>query len=850
MALLGRGGMGEVYRARDVRLSRDVALKVLHSEVASDSARVRRFEQEAKAASALNHPNILAVYDTGENEGSPYIVTELLEGLTLRERLALGGLGTRKTVEYAVQVARGMAAAHERGIVHRDLKPENLFVTRDGLVKILDFGIAKLGRPGEEGLGTKAETLSNTSPGTMLGTMGYMSPEQARGLVADHRSDVFSLGAVLFEMLTGRRAFKGTTPADTLSAILREDPTERLAEGSELSAGLLRVVRRCLEKAPEDRFQSARDLAFALESHPAEIQEVARGGVPGRARARLGWSVVGLAAALALLGLGLLAGRLTSDVPAVPPTFQRLTFRLGLVLSAVFAPDGETILYSAAWGGQRSEVYSTRTSSRESRPLDIADAKVLAVSSKDEMALLLHPKRVTWEVDQGTLARASVGGGAPREVAEDVLDADWSPNGKDLAIVQVVEDRSQLQFPPGHVLYAPEAPRWIGGLRVSPRGDRIAFSEHALTQDIAGDLRVVDLDGRVTTLAKGYTSLNRVTWSADGAALWLTASRTGGDPQQIYKVDLSGRERVAAEIAGGLILMDISRSGQMLVRRGTGWTEVRARAKGAPEEAELPAADLSFLSDLAADGGHVLGTDIGSGSGPNYRFYVQGTDGSAPVWLGDGDGQALSPDGRFALALLTRTSPQQLVVVPTRAGEARVLEPGPVTEYRRAVWNPTGRRVVFCGAESVGQRRLYVQDVGGGPPRPVTPVGVELLKLGRPVSPDGTRVVAAGPDGIPALYSLGGGEPVAVPGLAEDDVPICFTPDGRELFVARYEETPPLVERVEIATGRARPWTGMRRSRPSGQSGQYWLLVTPDGQSYAHSSFRIMSDLYLATGIK
>jgi len=851
LALLGRGGMGEVYRAKDVRLSRDVALKVLHAEVAADSARVRRFEQEAKAAGVLNHPNIVAVYDTGECDGSPYIVSELLEGETLRQRLVAGALGVRKAVEYATQVARGLAAAHERGIVHRDLKPENLFVTRDGLVKILDFGVAKLGRPLEEGLDTKAETLSETSPGTVLGTMGYMSPEQARGLVADHRSDVFSLGAVLFEMLTGRRAFKGTTPADTLSAILREDPTERLPAGSELPAGVLRVVRRCLEKAPEDRFQSARDLAFAIEGAATGPQEVAPEAIPGPPRLRLRWLLVGLASALSLLGLGLLAGRLTSDSPTAPPTFQRLTFRLGLVLSAVFAPDGETILYSAAWGGQPSEVFSTRTSSRESRALGITGAKVLAVSSRDEMALLLRPKRVTWEVDQGTLARASVGGGAPREVADDVLDADWSPDGKDLALVQVVESGGvQLQFPPGHVLYAPEAPRWISSIRVSPWGDRIAFTEHAVTLDIAGELRVVDLNGRVTTLAAGFTSVNKPAWSADGRALWLTAARTGGNPQQIHTVTLAGRGRVAAEIAGGLMLLDVSRSGQMLVRRGSGWTEVRARAKGAREEAELPAADLSFLSDLADDGSRVLGTDIGQGSGPNYRFYVQGTDGSAPVWLGDGDGQALSPDGQLALALLTRASPQQLVVVPTRAGQARVLDPGPVTEYRRAVWDPTGRKVVFCGGERQGERRIYVQDVGGGPPRPVTPAGVELAKIGRPVSPDGTRVVASGPDGIPALYPLAGGEPVGMPGLKEGDVPLSFTPDGRELFVARYEQTPPLVERLEIASGRSRPWTGMRRSTPSGLSGEYSVLVAPDGQSYAYSYFRMMSDVYLATGLK
>ena len=850
LGLLGRGGMGEVYRARDVRLSRDVALKVLHAEVAADSARVRRFEQEAKAAGVLNHPNIVAVYDTGESDGSPYIVSELLEGETLRQRLVAGGLGVRKAAEYAAQVARGLAAAHERGIVHRDLKPENLFVTKDGLVKILDFGVAKLGRPGDESLDTKAETLSETSPGTVLGTMGYMSPEQARGLVADHRSDVFSLGAVLFEMLTGRRAFKGTTPADTLSAILREDPTERFTAGSDLPAFVLRVVRRCLEKVPEDRFQSARDLAFDLEGMGPEPKEVTREAVPGPPRLRLGWALVGLASALSVLGLGVLAGRLTSEAPAAPPTFQRLTFRLGRVLSAVFARDGETILYSAAWGSQPSEVFSTRTSSRESRALGITDAKVIAVSSRDEMALLLRPKEVTWEVDQGTLARASVGGGAPREVADDVLDADWSPDGKDLALVQVVEGGTQLQFPPGHVLYAPEAPRWISSVRVSPRGDRMAFIEHAVTLDIAGDLRVVDLNGRVTTLAAGFTSANRMAWSADGGAVWLTATRSGGDPQQIHSVTLTGHERVAVEGAGGLILMDMSRSGQVLVRRGTGWTEVRARAKGAPEEAELPAADLSFLSDLADDGSRVLGTDIGQGSGPNYRFYVQGTDGSAPVWLGEGDGQALSPDGRLALALLTRASPQQLIVVPTRAGQARVLEPGPVTEYRRAVWDPTGRRVVFCGGERQGERRIYVQDVGGGAPRPVTPAGVELEKIGRPVSPDGTRVVASGPDGIPALYPLGGGEPVAIKGLEDVDVPLCFTPDGRELFVARYEETPPLVERLEIASGRRRPWKGMRRSTPSGLSGEYHVLVTPDGQSYAYSYFRIMSDVYLAMGLK
>ena len=363
--------------------------------------------------------------------------------------------------------------------------------------------------------------------------------------------------------------------------------------------------------------------------------------------------------------------------------------------------------------------------------------------------------------------------------------------------------------------YAPEAPRWIHALRVSPRGDRIAFFERPVAGDTLGDLRVVDRAGRVTTLATGYTASIGLAWSADGRELWFAASRIGGNPRQIYVVGLAGRERVAVEVPGGVALLDVSRTGDLLISSGTMWTEVRARVKGAPEEAELPAADLSYLSDLADDGSRVLGTDIGQGSGPNYRFYVQRTDGSAPVWLGDGDGQALSPDGRFALALLARASPQQLLVVPTGAGQARVLEPGPVTEYRRAVWDSTGRKVVFTGAERKGESRLYVQDLAGGPPRPMTPVGVELPKIGRPVSPDGTRVAAVGPDFIPALYPLAGGEPVGIPGLSEEDVPLCFTPNGRELFVARYKETPPLVERVDIATGKTRPWRGCAAPCPA-----------------------------------
>ena len=267
LAPLGAGGMGEVYRARDTRLARDVAVKVLPADFSTDEDRLRRFEREARAASALNHPNILTIHDIGTEDGAPYVVSELLEGETLRQRLSSGALVSRKVVDYAAQVARGLAAAHEKGIVHRDLKPENLFVTKDGRVKILDFGLAKLTRPEvPSDPGTQAPTVARgTEPGFVMGTVGYMSPEQVRGEAADARSDIFSLGAVLYEMLTGNRAFRGASAVETLNAILKDDPAEPSQTGRDVSPALERMTRRCLEKNPEERFQSARDLAFALE---------------------------------------------------------------------------------------------------------------------------------------------------------------------------------------------------------------------------------------------------------------------------------------------------------------------------------------------------------------------------------------------------------------------------------------------------------------------------------------------------------------------------------------------------------------------------------------------------------
>ena len=381
LAPLGAGGMGEVYRARDERLGREVAIKVLPADSSADPDRLRRFEQEARAAGALNHPNLVAVFDTGQHEGNPYVVFELLDGVTLRQRGGPRAFAARKAVDYAVQIAHGLAAAHEKGIVHRDLKPENLFVTKDGRVKILDFGLAKLRpaldphAPREEG----ATVSTATGAGVVLGTVGYMSPEQVRGDSADHRSDIFALGTVLYEMLSGRRPFSGETNTEVMTAILREDPPE--LANRDAPAGLERVVRRCLEKRPEERFQSARDIGFALEavsgvSSPALAASAGQAAQRRRTVLTAGAAVIVAGA----LGVGYYWVVQHGTAPP-PPSFKQLTFRRGVIHTARFAPDGHTIVYGAAWEGKPTRVFATRVEGPESSPLDVPEGTVASVSS-------------------------------------------------------------------------------------------------------------------------------------------------------------------------------------------------------------------------------------------------------------------------------------------------------------------------------------------------------------------------------------------------------------------------------------------------------------------------------------
>ncbi|HTD52784.1 MAG TPA: protein kinase, partial [Thermoanaerobaculia bacterium] len=561
LSQVGAGGMGEVYRARDARLGRDVAIKVLPQSFSADADRLRRFEQEARAAGILNHPNITAVYDVGTQDGVAYVVQELLEGETLRSTLAGGKLSMRRAIDYALQIAHGLAAAHDKGIVHRDLKPENIFVTNDGRVKILDFGLAKLTDREESGQTTNLPTAApGTEPGMVLGTLGYMSPEQVRGRPADARSDIFSFGAILHEMLSGQRAFRGDSAADTMSAILKEDPPDLSITNQTVSPGLERIVRHCLEKNPEQRFHSAHDLAFDLGalsgiSAPARPGAIgsASGGVFRRRLLQAAAAALVLLAVAAAYGIGRRAKREAAASGKL--SFAQLTFRHAPIFNARFAPDGKTVFYSAALSGSTPEIFSLRPDYPGASPRSLRGIELLAISSRGEMAVLTKARFIRHDVFDGTLARMPLEGGAPREILNGVREADWSPDGTDLAIVHDVNGKDRLEFPPGKVLC--ETGGYFSNPRFSRKGDRIAFFEHPIKFDDRGLVGVVDLSGKKTVLSEGYWGLEGLAWSSNGEEI-LYSGGAAYSSFTIYAINLAGQRRVALQSAGGLTIQDVA----------------------------------------------------------------------------------------------------------------------------------------------------------------------------------------------------------------------------------------------------------------------------------------------------
>ncbi len=846
LAPIGAGGMGEVYRARDERLKRDVAVKVLPASYSQDADRLRRFEQEAQAAGGLNHPNITAVYDLGLHEGAPYIVTELLEGETLRGRLSGGAIAVRKAIDYAVQITRGLAAAHEKGIIHRDLKPENLFLTNDGRVKILDFGLAKLTQPeGQAAQQTNLPTApAATEPGVVMGTLGYMSPEQVKGKPADQRSDLFAFGAILYEMLSGARAFHRDSAAETMSAILREEPPDLSATNKSVQPGLERIVRHCLEKNPEERFHSAHDLAFDLETlsgvSTPRLGAAELSRAPRRLRVPL---LVSIAVALAGMAAAYFAGKKAGYVS--PPSFHQLTFRRGEIRSARFSPDGRTVLYTAGWEGKPLEIFVNRLESPESRPFGLAGAEVLAISRSGEMAVSLGRHIVAAFTRSGTLARMSLSAvSAPREILEDAQWADWAPDGGSLAVVRDVGGRNRLEFPIGKVLY--ETAGWISHPAVSPNGDLVAFVDHLARGDDGGRIAVVDLSGKSRHLTGAFESMQGLAWSPGGREIWFTAAPTGGN-RGLWAVTPSGYSRLLTRGTAPLTIQDVSADGRVLMLQDTSRLGMVVRLAGEEKERDLSWLDWSIAAGLTPDGKTLLFFESGEGGGAGYSVYLRNTDGSSAVRLGEGAPGTLSPDGKWVPSVLHGASEPQIAVFPTGAGEARKL-PRDGLSIERPDWLRDGKRILFTANEAGRGSRVYVQDLVGGRPRALTPEGYRSFRW--TVSADGRSVVATGPDGRFYLYPLEGGEPTALVGLSGLDIPIRWTADGRSLYVYRRGELPARVYQVDVATGHKQLWKELMPVDSAGVVDIVSVCPTPDGRSYAYSYARILSNLYVVEGLK
>ena len=844
--------MGEVYRARDTRLDRIVAIKVLPASFAADTERLRRFEQEARSVAALNHPNILAMYDIGSYDSAPYMVCELLEGETLRGRLLGGVLSSKKAIELATQIAHGLAAAHDRGIVHRDLKPENIFITKDGRVKILDFGLAKIApRRSEANAGGQTLTsahVSLTEAGQVLGTAGYMSPEQVRGTAVDHRSDIFAFGAIFFEMLSGQHAFRRDTAAETMTAILKEEPPELTEINRNISPALERIVRHCLEKNPDQRFQSARDLAFNLEAlsqySSSSVGMIAKPTAVQRVR-RFQWLIAVLLVALAA-ALGYIIGHKGKTSSEV--TYHQLTFRKGTVLSARFAPDSRTVLYSAAWSGKDPELFSTRQDSIESRPVGLSQVDLLGISSKGEIAISLQPTPLTGFFGTlGTLGRTPLTGGtAPREVLENVEWSDWSPDGSNLLVVRTVGTENRIEYPVGKVVYKMAVPAWISHPRISRDGTRIAFCKHLQRGDDRGSITIIDSDGGGTARSFGdFASLYGLAWSPKDDEVWFTA-----DPavttiaRRLMAVTLSGNFRLLAAAPGDLTLHDVSPDGTAVITIDDRERKIFFADSKDTQEKEMTWLDRAVLVALSSDGKQVLFHEGGKGGGSLGTIFLRKTDGSAAVRLGEGYGQSLSPDQKWVLAT-TPTNPPRHLLIPTGAGEVTELKLAGIENVLPQGFAADGRRIVIIANEPGHQARDYLFDTTTGKLQPLTPEGVR-----GPVTPDGKFLAVRGNGPNQQLISVDSGLPVReIKGLQDKDRPIQITADGNNIFVANYNGLSANIYRIHLDSGERQPVKTLEMRDPTGGFGVIRVLTTPDGQYFAYGTLRQLSELYLLQGL-
>ena len=831
VAPLGAGGMGEVYRAIDTRLGREVAVKVLPQQHASSPEGRARFEREARTISSLEHPHICVLHDVGREGEMDFLVMELVDGETLADRLRRGPLPVADLVRIGTQVADALARAHRAGVVHRDLKPGNVMLARSG-AKLMDFGLSRgmasagapagsgiLSRAGASAAGhTQSPTVAVaaspgapvTAEGTIIGTYQYMAPEQLEGREADARSDVWALGCVLYEMATGIPSYQGESPASLISSIMKDEPRP-ISELAPLApGGLDRVIRACLAKDPDQRWQDAHDLALALR-----------------------WSSE--------------AGpNVSSATPDTADTaFRLLTFRRGSIINARFAPDGRTVVYDAAWEGGARRIYLTRTDSPETTEPALPSAVLASVSSRSELALSLDRHFLgSWWLGTGMLAQAPLFGGSPREIAPEIGEAAWLPDGQGLAVIRRAGLENVVEFPLGHPVFSSTG--WLVGLRVSPDGRHVAFID--MTGIGHGSaLRVVDANGasRMST-ALGFWH-GGLAWKPDGRELYFVQSKAP-DGATLEAVDLEGRRRHVTRFMGGYVtLNDVSPSGDMLLCRATNTYSIACSRPGQERDTPLGQFDFALGKDLSDDGRTLLYDEQGVANDGELYTYVGATDGSPPVRLGPGYARELSPDGRRVINIHN----SELRILPRGAGTPRILDLAPLTPMHLMSWHPDGERIVFLGNAPGAGVRLYIVPASGGAARAVTPEGTGFPTgaIAKPASPDGQRVFAITRENDLGIYALEVGAQLTSFALAPGEEPIRWSGDGRSIFVWRRGEVPAHVSRLDVETGQRTPWREYSPADRTGVVCSRSVLLTPDGETCAYTFTHAFSELFLARGL-
>lgn len=854
IAPLGAGGMGEVYRGRDTRLQREVAIKVLPASLAHDERALQRLEQEARAVAALNHPNLLSIHDIGKTPaGAPYLVTELLEGEPLRQLLHAGTLGQAKAVDYAAQMARGLAAAHEKGIVHRDLKPENVFVTADGRVKILDFGLAKLTSAGSEDVTLAEPAAAATAPGAVLGTVGYMSPEQVRGQPADARSDIFSLGAVLYEMLTGRRAFRGDSAVEVMSAILKEDPeplsppSTSTASGTAahaLSPALDRIVRHCLEKQPRQRFQSADDIAFQL-GDVTQPSTTTINALPAVRRPRA-VPILSAALVLAVAATAWLALRPTAQ-PALA-VLQRITYQRGTVEGARFTDAGRNLVISADWNDAPAiSVYSGAIPASASLPalqaMASAQGVVVAASSAGDIALLGADPQFGMA---SLLSVISAGGSAPRPTLPDATGAAFAPGSSRLAVARrAPQGVSTLEYPVGHVLYRTGG--FCTDLHFSPDGRSIAFLDHPSLQDDRGAVALVDLQGHERRLTHDFFTAKGLAWADKGQQIWFTASDT--EDRSLYAVTLKGRLRQVWQAPSRLTLEAVAPDGRVLLTSDDLRSSVRVITPHDPAGEEITIHDYSIFATVAADGSEVLVDDEVGGEQNDYTTWLHTLGSNAlPVRLGKGLPAALSPDGHWALTSLIDAD-HQLMLLPTGPGEPRPLTPVKLQlrGLDLAAFTPSGAVVAIARRSANHPYRTYLIQRNGNV-RPVTPPGI----VGMWPTSDGKYVLAELLSSHAwALYPLAGGAPTPEPAMPAGYLPLGFQSNDNQLLIrpAAASGTSQGIFSLNLRTGQRTPVMTVRPPVTAGLTLFRITSASRDGKTVAYYYQTVLSTLYVIKGL-